>query len=390
MLSSIKASVTAELDGFCATLAGQSGRRRDVSAQAFSQARRGFSASIFDALNQHLINLVGAHIDRYRWRDMRLVAADASRLRVSTRRNADLNADHYAFALFLPGSEITLHASLHPADGCERQMLIEALDHLQKDDLLLLDRGYPSALMAATLVQREIPFCVRVDKSDYGFKAVHTFLLSGAQSAVITLRAPSKADAKTYEIQPVATRVRLIRNLTPSGKIGVLMTSLLDAKSHPSYEFGALYHKRWRIEEAFKRIKHRLLLEAPSGLTYLAFQQDFGAKVVADNLSTLLADLNDPQQLDAPTVQPETTAAGDSGRTKAAAKSQSSRANRTYALGAFKGVIVSCLLKLRNAAKQLAAALQAVAMTRCRTQPKRKYARPKRGKTHHFLGYKMA
>ncbi|MFP3564949.1 transposase [Paraburkholderia sp. SIMBA_030] len=55
-------------------------------------------------------------------------------------------------------------------------------------------------------------------------------------------------------------------------------------KFTPAAAFGALYHQRWRIEEAFKRLKHRLRLEAVTGLDYLALQQDFGAKIVADNL----------------------------------------------------------------------------------------------------------
>lgn len=383
MLSAIKASVTAELDAFFATITSVSAGQRSVSAQAFSQARQGFSATLFADLNQHLIERVSAHIDSYRWRGLRLVAADATRLRVSTRRNADLTPDHYAFALFLPGSEITLHASLHSADGCERQMLIEALDHIQQDDLLVLDRGYPSALIAAILDQRKKTFCMRVDKAATGFKAVRAFLKGSARSAIINLRAPTKSESETYEIQPLETRVRLLRNRTPTGKIGVLMTNLLDAKTYPGAEFGALYHQRWRIEEAFKRIKHRLRLEAPSGLTYLAFQQDFGAKIVADNLSTLLADLSEPAPPRALAEQPETSASS-------VKNAQRSRANRTYALSAFKSVIVSCLLRLRNAAKALRNALKIVALTRCRIKAERHYPRPKRNKPHHFLAYKGA
>ncbi|WP_435382740.1 transposase [Crenobacter oryzisoli] len=34
------------------------------------------------------------------------------------------------------------------------------------------------------------------------------------------------------------------------------MTNLLDAQAFPAADFGALYHQRWRIEEAFKRLKH--------------------------------------------------------------------------------------------------------------------------------------
>ncbi|MBP8786926.1 MAG: transposase, partial [Azonexus sp.] len=41
-------------------------------------------------------------------------------------------------------------------------------------------------------------------------------------------------------------------------QVRVLMTSLLDTARYPATSFSALYHSRWRIEEAFKRIKHRL------------------------------------------------------------------------------------------------------------------------------------
>ena len=67
----------------------------------------------------------------------------------------------------------------------------------------------------------------------------------------------------------------------------VLVTSLLDVNAYPAAEFGALYHSRWRIEEAFKRIKHRLALEHLSGLSWLAAQQDFGAKILCDNINAL-------------------------------------------------------------------------------------------------------
>ena len=48
--------------------------------------------------------------------------------------------------------------------------------------------------------------------------------------------------------------------------------------------FGELYHQRWRIEEAFKRLKHRLHLEAVSGLSQHALLVDVAAKVLADNM----------------------------------------------------------------------------------------------------------
>ena len=94
------------------------------------------------------------------------------------------------------------------------------------------------------------------------------------------------------------------------------MTSLLDAYRYPWHAFGALYHRRWRIEEAFKRLKHRLRLEAATGLTHLAFQQDFAAKILGDNLHTLLTSFAE--------VDGDVTTAGE----------PTTRPNRTYALGA--------------------------------------------------------
>jgi hypothetical protein len=67
------------------------------------------------------------------------------------------------------------------------------------------------------------------------------------------------------------------------------MTSLLDNERYPATAFTELYHRRWRIEEAFKRLKHRLNLEHMSGLTWLAACQDVGAKMVCDNLNALAA-----------------------------------------------------------------------------------------------------
>lgn len=99
------------------------------------------SAELFELARARLISLAQPHIDSMRWHGLRLVAADGSRLRVGTRRGHELRADHYAFALSLPGPELTLHAAFHPTDGGERQMLFEALDVLQPHtDLPLLDR----------------------------------------------------------------------------------------------------------------------------------------------------------------------------------------------------------------------------------------------------------
>ena len=83
--------------------------------------------------------------------------------------------------------------------------------------------------------------------------------------------------------------MRLVRNVAPTGEQRVLMTNLFDDKLYPADCFGELYHQRWGIEEAFKRLKHRLNLEHVTGLTQQAVAQDVAAKIVCDNLQALVA-----------------------------------------------------------------------------------------------------
>lgn len=75
--------------------------------------------------------------------------------------------------------------------------------------------------------------------------------------------------------------------VTPNGRIHVMMTSLLHSTTYPAADFAAFYHSHWLIEEAFKRFKHRMVLENTSGFSWLAAQQDFGTKIVAYNLHAL-------------------------------------------------------------------------------------------------------
>ena len=192
--------------------------------------------------------------------------------------------DAIGFALYLPGIEMTLAATLYSPDVGERQMLFEHLDKLRHNDLLVLDRGYPAYWLFAALLQRGRHFCMRADSLN--FSAIQAFRRSGLTEQIVTLPAPCKQEALDYEIAATPSKVRLIRQVF-GHKVRVLVTSLLDLDAYPATEFGALYHSRWRIEEAFKRIKHRLALEQLSGMSWLAARQDFGAKVLCDNLNAL-------------------------------------------------------------------------------------------------------
>ena len=93
--------------------------------------------------------------------------------------------------------------------------------------------------------------------------AIRTFRRSGLVEQIVSLHAPDKQDALDYQIAATPCKVRLIRQVF-GHKVRVLVTSLLAVDAYPAQEFGALDHSHWRIEELFRRIKHRL---APASST---------------------------------------------------------------------------------------------------------------------------
>ena len=292
------------LDSFFASIGGSSCLRREVTDRGFAAARERLHAPALTALNDFVIGRADCAGMVLRWRGLRVVAGDGSVLMPAVRRchlsRSAASADQRLFALFLPGAELTLHAAVYGAEGSERQMLVESLDLLGPDDVLVLDRGYPAAWLVALLNERGIRFCMRCD-NDCGWSALTAFVRSGANEAWVTLKAPSADDAATWECSRTPPRLRLVRQIAPNGAVRVLATNL-DEQLAPAHAFAELYHQRWRIEEAFKRLKHRMKLECVSGLSQNALLIDVAAKVLADNLASLMCMAAAPQNLqdDAP------------------------------------------------------------------------------------------
>lgn len=220
-------------------------------------------------LNEQLLAPVEALGWVPRWHGLRVVAGDASALmpamRACHRTRGLAEPDQRLFALDLPAAELTLHAAVHSASVCERSLLVQALDCLEANDLLVLDRGYPAAWLAALLDQRGQRFVMRCD-NEGGFSVVREFMRSSVAPRMVQLPAPGARDAADWVCRAQPTTVRLVRNIAPSGQIRVLITNV-SVETIAAAAFADLYHQRWRIKEAFKRWQHRMHLECVSGLS---------------------------------------------------------------------------------------------------------------------------
>ena len=290
LLSMTNLSQQATLDGFFASLGSSPCPQRGVSDRAFAKARNHLHMPALSSLNDWVVERADRAGLVPRWGGLRVVAADASVLMPAVRpcllKRSAASPDQRLFALYLPGAELTLHASVHSQLVGERSMLMEALDLLGPDDVLVLDRGYPAAWLIALLSARNIRFVVRCDNTS-GWTAARNFLRSGDSHAWVSINKPRADEVADWGCPAVAPRLRLVRQIAPNGQVRVLATNL-DEKAFPPELFAELYHRRWRIEEAFKRLKHRLKLEAVSGLSQHALLIDVAAKVLADNITSLL------------------------------------------------------------------------------------------------------
>ena len=160
--------------------------------------------------------------------------------------------------------------------------------------------------------------------------------------------------------------MRVVRQISPGGALRVLMTNLA-ASAAPAADFGPLYHQRWRIEEAFKRLKCRMHLEAVSGLSQHALLIDVAAKVLADNIAALLGLA---AAADAPPLRP-------------------AQCQRTHAGAVLLRVLPRLLLAVGDVISLIDDTIRLIARTYRRPRPSRSSPRPpRRAKRHPRMAYK--
>ena len=381
LLNLVKGALQRELDDFFQVLRNADVAERAVTKSAFCAARQKLKPSAFIDLNQDLVRRWYRDAPVRRWRGLDLRAVDGSTLRLPDTPDAiatfgRMFPAHSAPAtlarisqVYDPLNGLILDALIAPYQRDERNLLVEHLATLEAGCLLLLDSGYPAFWVFAALQARKIAWCARVALDTWS--VVRNFLAAGQDDAVVLLEphAEALADCRARGLSGLPIRVRLIRVLLPTGEVEVLMTSLLACDDYPAEAFAGLYHLRWTQEECYKCFKCRVEVENWSGKSALTIDQDFHAKVLALNLTAVLAraaqDVVDDRCRD--DIHPK-------------------QVNLTHALCAMKGALIR-LLTRSDPLELLRVLITAVARTVEPIRPGRSSPRRKGPRLH---GYHMA
>lgn len=257
----------------------------NVTKQAFSEARKKISPTAFIKLTDGILKWFYNETDFKLYKGYRLLAIDGSVLEISNTEelrqefgyveNQSVKvARAQASGLYDVENDMMLAATISKYATPERTQAVELINKLEelgfKNDLLLLDRGYPSRDLISLIESKKIKYLMRV--STNFIKAVNE---AKEEDQVITIK---------YKGQLL--QIRVLRFKLDSGVEEVLITNILD-KSFDVAAFKKLYFKRWGIEGKYDEIKNRLQLENFTGETPIAIQQDFYAAMYLTNMVSL-------------------------------------------------------------------------------------------------------
>jgi len=170
----------------------------------------------------------------------------------------------------------------------ERSLAIQHLEHCNKDDLVIFDRGYPSFELFVKYDQKT-NFLVRLKKTSFA-KAKSLFAPHcEKKDVVMEITAPKsiKEALKRHNL-PVKMKIRFVQVILPNGTVEVLATNILENDILQTSDFMELYAMRWGVETYFDILKNRLNLENFTGLTTLAVKQDFYATIFLTNYEAIL------------------------------------------------------------------------------------------------------
>lgn len=298
----LKTSYQKEIERFGKLILKGDYNIRLATKGALSQARAKLNPIAFRRLNDVAVNSFYQGAPYSTWMDHRVLAVDGSTLRLprsksiaeefgtyQAGRNADQEVNMAKCSLLYDVlNHVTLDSQISGYQSSEKELFIKHFDYLQQGDLVLGDRGYPSAEMMYRLSNMDVEFCFRMKEN--WWMIVKSFRESGKDEDVVQITIPDKVVRKlNISDEDKQLTCRLIRIELEGGEIEILCTSLLDSTKYEYDQFEALYHTRWGVEEAYKLLKSRIEIENFSGRTARSVYQDFYAKIFMMNLCATLS-----------------------------------------------------------------------------------------------------
>lgn len=281
----------------------------EVHRSALTKARKKVSWTIFRDIFEKVVKLAYSHFPHdpgYTWHGYSVIAFDGSKYDLPATEEIRKEFDpqsgfeyegrgHYPQCLVTTGYDVfrrfPVARSVVGIHGSEREEAQALLALVPRRSILLFDRGYPSFDLLAYLTKHHKGYFLFRCPAESTFSAVQAFVQSGRQEAYIALKPSGKyvqgLSAKERK-KARGVHLRVIRLVSPDGKISVLLTNMLNQSRFPREEIIELYFRRWAVEDHYRSEKVFLEIEKFHGKTPNSIRQELFAAVIMSVIARIL------------------------------------------------------------------------------------------------------
>jgi hypothetical protein len=193
-------------------------------------------------------------------------------------------------------NKITVNTYLERGDSSERTLFDRHIEKINQitlgvRDIIIADRGYPSLYLFVKMLKKGCNFVIRC--SEKGFiNEIKEFSKTPINDSIIEigLDQAQRRNISTDRLieKPENLILRIVKVEIGEGKTEYLITSLTNKEEFTIEELKEIYHLRWSIETYFNLQKNVFELENLSGKTPETIKQDYYARILSGNLSSLL------------------------------------------------------------------------------------------------------
>lgn len=242
-----------------------------LTEEAFCVARKALPLSFFRELFRRVcIQYQERFPERYLWRGLRLRAIDGSLVELPrcaellarfpvahNRRGTPRRPQARLVALVDLWAGLSLEYLLVSLKQSEQRAAAVLLRFLRATDLLLADRNFATLDFLALLLERQLPFLIRVQANRYHRVARRATGSGVPGDCYVRLPLPKRLQ-KRYPSLPATVELRMLEVCVPGFRPVRLISSLCDPLQYPAQELMTLYCERWRHETFYREYKYTL------------------------------------------------------------------------------------------------------------------------------------
>ena len=249
-------------------------QKGSIAPSSFCAARMKIEENIFKTINQKIIAIYAQQFtddDTYKWLGHRTFAVDGSKINLPRKllsEGFELPSKNANYPQGLLSCLYQLKSQM-PFDfdfvshGNERTCAQDHLKVLEKDDVVVYDRGYFSYAMLNRHHDLKIHAIFRLQKNSYTI--ISDFLSSNDTDVVVTIdpleHTHRAIKSKNPNIEIIPIKMRLLKYQI-DGNTYCLGTTLIDQNKYSNIQdFIEVYHARWGIEELYKISKRIFNIE---------------------------------------------------------------------------------------------------------------------------------